>query len=295
LYITLGHNSSGFGTMKLTLTAKRFCILHLVICGLLLAACSGLNPTPTGTPTLNSSATPTPSIIWFPATNTPTLFPTRPPTQAEEYHPGIGDLIFSDSFDQPDLWNAASSAQASASLIRNRLVLSINGSGPLSILSMRNQPVLGDFYAQAMVDISLCSGKDQYGMIFRATTGGNYYRFTINCSGQLRLERLRAGETYPLLNWVSSGDAPTGAPSEVKLGVWAVGREMRVFLNDHYQFNAFDPVFPDGTLGFFIFASGQTPVTVSFSDLSVYSVFYISPTPSSSPTITFTPRRTPSP
>jgi hypothetical protein len=295
LYITLGHNSSGFGTMKLTIIAKRFGILPLVICALLLAACSGLNPTPSGTPTLSSTATPTPTIIWFPATNTPTLFPTQPPTQTEEYHPGIGDLLFSDSFDQPDFWNATNSAQASASLIRNRLVLSINEPGPLSILSMRSQPVLGDFYAQATVDISLCNGKDQYGMIFRASTGGNYYRLTVNCGGQLRLERVRAGETYPLLDWLSSGDAPTGAPSQVKLGVWAVGREMRVFLNDHYQFNAFDPVFTDGTLGFFIFASGQTPVTVSFSDLSVYSVSYISPTPSLTPTITFTPSRTPTP
>jgi hypothetical protein len=281
--------------MDLSIMAKRFLILHLAACGLLLAACSGLNPTPTSTPTLSSTATPTPTIIWFPATNTPTVFPTQPSTQTEEYHPGIGDLIFSDSFDQPDLWNAASSAQASASLIRNRLVLSINGPGPLSILSMRSQPVLGDFYAQAMVDISLCSAKDQYGMIFRASEGGNYYRLTANCGGQLRLERVRAGETYPLLDWFSSGDAPTGAPSQVKVGVWVVGREMRVFLNDHYQFNTFDPVFPNGTLGFFIFASGQTPVTVSFSALSVYSVFYISPTPSLTPTITFTPSRTPIP
>jgi hypothetical protein len=160
---------------------------------------------------------------------------------------------------------------------------------------MRNQPVLGDFYAQAVVDISLCSGKDQYGMIFRAAGDGNYYRLTANCSGQLRLERVRAGEIYPLLDWLSSGDAPTGAPAQVNVGVWAVGREMRVFLNDHYQFSMFDPVFSSGTLGFFIFASGQTPVTVSFSDLSVYSVFYVSPIPSLTPIITLTPSRTPTP
>ncbi len=260
-----------------------------------MTACSGLNSTPTSTPTLSSTATTTPTIIWFPPTQTPTVFPTQPPVQTEEFHPGVADLIFSDSFDQPDLWNAASSAQASASLIRNRLVFSISGPGPLSILSMRNQPVLGDFYAQAMVDISLCSGKDQYGMIFRASGGENYYRLTANCSGQLRLERVRAGEIYPLLDWLSSGDAPIGAPAQVKVGVWAVGREMRVFLNDHYQFSTFDPIFSSGTLGFFIFASGQNPVTVSFSELSVYSVFYVSPMPSLTPTITFTPSRTPIP
>ena len=244
---------------------------------------------------LFSTETTTPTIVWFPPTNTPTIIPTQPLTPTEEYHPGVSNLIFTDSFDQPELWDMTSSAQASASLIRNRLVLTISGPGPLSIISMRNQPVVGDFYAQAMVDISLCSGKDQYGMVLRAASGSNYYRFTVNCSGQLRLERVRDGVAYPLSAWLSSGDAPSGAPSQCKLGVWAVGREMRVFLNDQYQFSLLDPVFSTGTLGFFIFASGQNPVTVSFSDLSVYSVFYISPTPSLTPSLTLTPSRTPIP
>jgi hypothetical protein len=281
--------------MKLTILKKRILILLLTACGLVLTSCSNLNLMPTGTPAPFFTATPTPTIIWFPPTTTSTVFPTQPPTQTEEYHPGIGDLIFTDSFDQLNLWDTASSAQASASLMRNRLILSISGSGPLSIISMRNQPVVGDFYAQAMADISLCNNKDQYGMLFRASGNENYYRFTVNCNGQSRLERVRAGETYPLLDWLSSGDAPTGAPAQVKMGVWTVGREMRVFLNDHYQFSTFDPVFSSGTLGFFIFASGQTPVTVSFSDMSVYSVFYNSPTPSLTPSITLTPSRTPTP
>jgi hypothetical protein len=195
-------------------------------------------------------------------------------------------MIFSDSFTQPLVWDTASTAQASAVVARNRLLLSIIGPGPLRIVSMRSQPILGDFYAEASVDISLCSGADQYGMIFRATSRNDYYRFVVNCNGQARLERLRGGETYPLLDWLSSGDAPFGAPAHVKMGVWVVGREMRVFLNDHFQFSQTDPVFSNGTLGFFIYAGGQTPVTVSFSDLSVYSVFYISPAPSLTPSIT---------
>jgi hypothetical protein len=44
-----------------------------------------------------------------------------------------------------------------------------------------------------------------------------------------------------------------------------------------------------GTLGFYVYANGTTPITVSFSDLSVYSVAFIAPTPS------LTPSRTPIP
>jgi hypothetical protein len=275
--------------MKLTILEQRILILYLAVCGLVLVACSGSIALPTGTPTLSPTETPTPSIVWFPPTSTPTIFPSQSPSQTEEYHPGIGNLIFSDSFDQPDLWSTAGSAQASAKLTRNRLVFSISGPGPLSIISLRSQPELGDFYAEALVDISLCSDKDQYGMVFRAASGGNYYRFTINCNSHERLERVRAGETYPLIDWQSSGDAPAGAPAQVKLGIWTVGREIRHFLNDRFQFSLLDPVFSSGTMGFFIYASGQSPVTISFSNLAVYSVFYISPTPSAMPMSTPSP------
>jgi len=281
--------------MKLTILAKRILYLSLAACGLVLAACTGPIALPTETATPFSTETPTPTIIWFPPTNTPTIFPTQPATPTQEYHPGVGSLIFSDSFDQPALWNTANSESASAAVTRNQLVLSISGPGPLSIASLRSQPETGDFYAEAMVDISLCSGKDQYGMLFRASGSANYYRFAINCSGQLRLERLRAGETYPLNDWLSSGDAPFGAPALVKIGVWAVGREMRVFLNDHYQVSVLDPVFSSGTIGFFVFASGQNPVTISFSNLSVYSVFYVPPTPTPVPSWTPIPGSTSNP
>ena len=281
--------------MKLTYPAKPILTFFLAAGGLFLAACTNQLdlPLPTGTPTAPFTETPTETIVWFPATNTPTVFSTQIPAPTQDFHPGLGDVIFSDSFDQPELWDTASSSQASAAVTRNRLVLSISDPGPLTIASLRSLPVMGDFYAEATVNVSLCSGKDQYGMLFRAASGGNYYRFTINCRGELRAERVRAGVTYPLLDWISSGDAPAGAPAEVKLGVWADGREMRFFLNDQYQFSVTDPIFSSGTLGFFIFASGQTPVTVSFSDLSAYAVSYLLPT--ITPIPSWTPTLTPNP
>jgi hypothetical protein len=169
------------------------------------------------------------------------------------------------------------------------LILSISEQGPISITSLRSQPVMGDFFAEATVRLSLCIGRDQFGMVFRATPGGNYYRLTVNCEGQSRLERIVSGINSPLLDWLSSGDAPTAAPAEVVLGVWAAGNELRIFLNNNLQFSVRDPVLQAGTLGFFVYADGAFPITVSFSDLSVYSVSYVSPTPAQIPSSTPTP------
>jgi hypothetical protein len=77
---------------------------------------------------------------------------------------------------------------------------------------------------------------------------------------------------------LQSGDVPPGAPGLVRIGVWAVGRELRLFLNGRFQFSINDPSFPIGTLGVFVRSAGETPVVVSFSDLVIQEVNYILPT-----------------
>lgn len=256
----------------------------------LLTACTGLLPAaPSPTPSL-PPATQTPTIAWFPATNTPTAFPTPllPPTP--ESLPGIGDLLFADDFSNASLWNTASAGQASARVANNRLTLSLD-SGPLSIASLRSEPLLDDFYAEATASLSLCRGRDQFGLLFRAAPGESYYRFVLTCEGNLRFERVRGGATDIMKNWTPSGDAPLGAPAEVRIGIWAAGAELRFLLNGRFQFSLRDPVLRSGTLGFFARTDGNTPVIVSFSDLQVYSVFYVSPTPSLTPSPTATPTR----
>ena len=278
--------------MKLTFLFRGMLML------VFLAACSGLPAasqleTETTTP-LPDTPTPTATIVWFPPTDTPTFFPTQAPLPTQDQRPGIGELLFTDTFDQAGLWSTSSAASASALVSRNQLLLSISGQGPLTIVSLRSQPVLSDFYAEAAVNLSLCEDKDQFGMLFRAAPGGNYYRFVVSCDGQARLERVVSDSVLPLNTWLASGDAPIAAPSEVKLGVWAVGNDLRFFLNDHLQFTFNDSFQHTGTLGFFAYAPGAAPIIASFSDLSVYSVAYVSPipslTPSRTPTVTRTPR-----
>ena len=73
----------------------------------------------------------------------------------------------------------------------------------------------------------------------------------------------------PLQEAVLSGDVPPGAPGEVRIGVWASDTEMRLFLNGRYQFSISDTNLPTGGLGVFVQSTGNTAVTVTFSDLVV--------------------------
>lgn len=244
---------------------------------LLLAACLPLGSTlPTATPVPTTTPPPqTPTVVWFPASATPTLltFPTY--TATPGMSPGIGAITFSDDFSDDSVWDTAVSNQGSAAIGRNRLTLAVQPGVYLE--SLRRDVTFGNFYAEITARPSLCRWDDSYGMLVRGV-GTSYYRFILDCSGEVRAERVTAGIRLPIHEPVSSGDAPRGAPGEVRIGVWAVGSDIRLFLNGRYQFGIHDKSFPGGALGVFVRSEGETPVSVTFADLTVHDVDYVPPT-----------------
>lgn len=241
----------------------------------LLVACLPLGSTPpTATPVPTDTPPPTPTIVWFPASATPTLlaFPTY--TATPEMSPGIGPVALSDDFSDDSVWDTAVSNQGSAAISRERLTLAVQPGVYLE--SFRRDMTFGDFYAEITARPSLCRADDSYGILVRGI-GLSYYRFILSCTGEVRTERVTAGVKLPIHEPVSSGDAPRGAPGEVRIGVWAVGSEIRLFLNGRYQFSINDRSFPSGALGVFVRAADH-PMSVTFSDLTVYDVDYVPPT-----------------
>jgi hypothetical protein len=244
-----------------------------------LVACLPLNsalPTETPRSTASQTPTPTPTIVWFPPSATPTLlaFPTY--TATPEMSPGIGAKTLSDDFSDASasVWDTATSNQGSASISHNRLTLVAQPK--YYVASMRHELIVSDFYAEITARPSLCRGEDNYGMVVRGV-GSSFYRFVLACNGQVRAERISGGTRLPIHEPVQSGDAPA-APGEVHIAVWAVGGDMRLFLNGRYQFSVTEGTFPSGGLGVFVRSAGDTLTTVTFSDLKVYDVDYIPPT-----------------
>ena len=249
--------------------------ITLLAITLLLAACLPLNSTlPTETPMLTATPIPTQTIAWFPPSATPTLlaFPTY--TATPEMGPGIGKETLSDDFSDDSVWDTATSNQGSAAISRNRLTLAVQPKYYLA--SMRHELIVSDFYAEITARPSLCRGDDNYGLVVRGI-GSSFYRFVLACNGEVRAERVSGGTRLSIHEPVSSGDAPA-APGEVRIGVWAVGGDMRLFLNGRYQFSVTEGTFPSGGLGVFVRSAGDTLTTVTFSDLAVYEVNYIPPT-----------------
>lgn len=224
-------------------------------------------PTYTPAPTLPPTAT----IDWFPATATPTRLPTLPVNPTPDQRPAIGEVKLADDFLQSDTWQTIENNQGTVAFGKGDLTIAI--SKPRGYLSSINkQAMLTDFYLELTMSPSLCKGDDAYGLFFRAAGSFDNYRLVINCSGKVRLERMVSGKPVPLHDWEASGQVPPGSPLEIRVGVWAVRNEFRIFINDFYQFAVRDPVYKAGGIGVFARSGGDNALTVSFSDLVVRGI-----------------------
>lgn len=259
----------------------------LMIAGLVLAACAGTVPTASSTPTLElPTSTITPTIQWFPATNTRTPFPDQGSTPTPGVVPKLGALIFRDIFSDAAQWTATTSNAGNSIVSNNRLTLTLaEGTDLVTISSLRMQPLVSDFYAVINAQLSLCRGRDQISLLFRVTSAADFYRYSVNCSGEVRLERVVSGKPFVIRDWAPSPDAPLGAPGEVRMSVYAAGRDLRFYLGDNFQFTVNDQFFLQGGLGLSIRSEAGNPMTISFSELTVNAV----PSAASTPDLVNTP------
>jgi hypothetical protein len=249
--------------------------LVLVLVAGLISSCAALdvlnslNATPIPTP-VTEMPTLTPTIVWFPPSVTPTqgaAATPKPPTP--EMRPGIGKTTLTDDFSDSSLWNTAISEQGSAEVNDNRLILAAQSK--VYMFSLRRDLSADNYYMEITARPDLCRDKDNYGVLVRANAVA-YYRFSLTCNGSAFAERISVGTRELLQAALPSGDVPRGAPGEVRIGVWAVGSELRLFLNGRYQFGFYNNNYPGGTIGVFVNSTGDTPTIVSFSRLTLQAV-----------------------
>ncbi len=265
---------SGFSSkrrMEVRYSPRRGAVL--LILALTLAACS-VAPVPTELPTptlLPPTATLEPTTVWFPPTATFTPFPTlEPATPMPDLRTGIGEVILEDDFSQEQFWELGFTSAGSVALGKNTLSLATEG-GKVYLSSVRNQPVLTDFYLEVTASVSLCSDRDEYGLLLRVSPARDLYRFSLACDGYTRMDRVAQGVASSPVPWTPSGAVLPGAPGPARLAVWAVGTEMHFFINDIYQYTVRDPLLLSGQIGFFARSVNDEPLTVNFSDLVVYA------------------------
>jgi hypothetical protein len=222
-------------------------------------------------PTMTATSSPTPTVEWFPATSTPTIIPTIASTPTADLTEELGEIIFSDDFNQPELWMLGSTSSGNITLGVNELTIAIAEPGAYDY-SVRREPLLGDFHVEITTSATLCQGEDQYGLLLRMSSSGNFYRYALSCDGRIRLDKVIQGTATSPQPWIQNNSLPPGAPLPARLGVRLQGGEMLFYINEQYQFSVTDPALQVGNIGIFARSLGENAVTVNFSDLVVRQV-----------------------
>ncbi|OGO28726.1 MAG: hypothetical protein A2136_07865 [Chloroflexi bacterium RBG_16_54_11] len=163
------------------------------------------------------------------------------------------------------------SEQGSVAYGNDELTIAI-GETDAYLYSIRENPIFTNYYLEITAAPSLCRELDEYGVLFRVSQTLDYYRFSLSCNGQVRLDRISGGQASSPQPWILSGAVPPGAPSSSRLGILAVGSEMKFYVNEHFQFSVVDPLLTAGGLGVFARSTNGMAVTVNFSNLVVFEV-----------------------
>ena len=249
---------------------KSWIILPII----LLSACLSVStpePLPTPTSTLTALPSPTSTIEWFPSSPTPEQLPTIAVTPTQEFMLEIGEIIFQDEFLSSEGWTVPQTDRGQINITNGEIVIIINEPKSLLVGTLE-KPDLQDFYAEITANPVLCTGRDEYGFLFRVFGRNQYYRFALSCDGEVRMDKIVSAGTFVLYPWTRSASVPRGAPSVSKLEVLVLRDEIRVFINGDPQFTVFDQGLSLGSFGVYARSAGETAVTISFSELIVREV-----------------------
>jgi len=238
---------------------------------LLLAACDIQPPTPLPTLTPTPISTATATIDWFPVTNTPTPVPTFTRTPTPDLRPNVGAVVVEDDFSSEEEWVLTSAEDYNIAIANGHLTMVLSRP-EWFIFTTRTEPLLDDFYAEITASPNLCSGEDEYGLIVRTSPASVHYRFAVSCDGRAKVTRVSHNSARVIIPWTRNPAIPALAPSSSRLAVWANGQDIRFFVNGEYLFSIVDTVLLEGTIGAFVRTSGDTPVSVNYSDLGIRRV-----------------------
>ncbi len=238
----------------------------------LLSACTPLGlfapPTPTPTPT---PPPPTATMAFPTPVPTATRTPPPSPTPTPDLSLTFGPVVFQEPFDSNLGWNVGVDAAGGTSLVDGGLTLSVRPGGVVR-MAFAPAPPISDFYVEARLRSEICSGGDEFGLIFRVGPDLSHYRFALTCDGRSKVVLVLPEAARTLVPLTHTPDAIPGAPADNRLAVWASGSAFRFYVNGLEVYRLRNSALPTGGIGFFARSRSGGQVTITFDDLLLRSL-----------------------
>jgi hypothetical protein len=240
-----------------------------------------LPPSSTGSPTDSGeppagSATPS-SEPTATVTSTPTVTPTVTPGPAD---PRVGLNLsnpdYTDDFSVPGRWYNGYEDAGVRLVYEGQAFAATDKLTDYIIFYSGSVRTDQNSYAEIDMTIGSCTGRDAGGMAVRVG-GADYdksYVFEVSCNGQYRLRKFLNFSTVPLVlrNWTYSDAINQGSSATNRLGVYADGDELYLFVNGVLltENPIEDNEYSQGRYGIFASAAETLNLKVLFDNFAVW-------------------------
>lgn len=132
-----------------------------------------------------------------------------------------------------------------------------------------------NIYIEGKFDISSCSGKDQYGLVFRAPNmqDGYAYFYGLTCEGGYILRKWDASGLSVVVENTPAASINTGGNKSNILGVWAKDDRIRLYANGQFLKEISNASLNnDGHFGLFINARETPGLTIKLDEISYWLI-----------------------
>lgn len=208
------------------------------------------------------------------ATQTPTLTPPPSPTSpAGDPKESLGNPDWVDRFDKDDNWYLYDESKSRAEIKDGKFFytqIETRGFDEWTV----SWPEIKNFYLEVSAQTpSACSGRDRYGLLFRAPDTTQGYLLAFSCGGEYRLHKWDGSKSTELIGWTSSTAILSGPNKINRLGVKAEGDKISVYANGVFLGEATDSSYTaENRFGLFIAAVNTPNFTIVFDDISYWKL-----------------------
>jgi hypothetical protein len=196
------------------------------------------------------------------------MTPPPSPTATPDIIAGLDEVLFRDRFATQTGWQTRETRVGGVSYLDGRFSLAVNE--PHTFYSaISPAPVFIDGYIEVQAQAILCSQGDTYGLIFRVSPEGDHYRYTLSCSGELRVSRISGSEEFVLIPDTRTNSVLSGLLVDNRMAVIMSGDEFRFFVNGVEVVSDQDDALLAGEVGLIVRARAGGQTTVSFDNFVV--------------------------
>jgi len=186
----------------------------------------------------------------------------------------LGDPTWVDNFTDTEAWPLYDDSNVRFTLEGDKLVMTAynpsfyNGWMLTSIDSVNS-------YLEMSTEVEKCSGRDSYGIMFRAsTTDKGYvgYLFGIGCDGTYVLRSWDGESLTKIQDWTASEVIKSGSDQTHRIGVWAEGGTLKLYIDGQEVTSITDGTHQSGLFGVYI-GSAETPnLTVNVDEFAYWKL-----------------------